>query len=348
MSYINTVLGPIAPEQLGITMMHEHLLWNQEVYQKEIDPEKPEEAFLARKICLEDLCKIRLCHMHNHRDNAKQLDTEEAVPEVMRLKKAGGGALVDCSCLGIGRYPEAEKIISQKTGLHIIMATGVYVQGSCAETKNLTCEEKTELFVRELTEGVDGTDIKAGVIGEIGVTEDFPECEQQSLAAAAKAQSAIGAAVLIHQPGLKKIGHDILDVFEENGGDLKKTVLCHCDPFSGDAGYLERLLQRGVNISFDQFGLEFLIKVEGEKGLWLPRDIDRIRRIARLCELGYGKQLVLSQDLCFKVCYVKNGGGGYAHILENILPLMRLEGIRDTAIRRMLVSNPARILALPE
>lgn len=134
MSHINTVLGPIAPEQLGITMMHEHLLWNQEVYQKEIDPEKPEEAFLARKICLEDLCKIRLCHMHNHRDNAKQLDTEEAVPEVMRLKKAGGGALVDCSCLGIGRYPEAEKIISQKTGLHIIMATGVYVQGSCAET----------------------------------------------------------------------------------------------------------------------------------------------------------------------------------------------------------------------
>lgn len=347
MSHINTVLGPIAPEKLGITMMHEHLLWNQEVYQKEIDPDKPEEAILTRKICLEDLYKIRLWHMHNHRDNAKQLDPEEAVQEVMRLKKAGGSALVDCSCLGIGRDPKAQQMISQKTGIHVILATGVYVQGSCSETETLTCGEKAELFIRELTQGVDDTDIKAGVIGEIGVTEDFPECEQQSLIAAAKAQAATGAAVLIHQPGLRKLGHDILDIFEDNGGDLKKTVLCHCDPFSDDSVYLERLLQRGVNVSFDQFGLEFLIKVEGTKGLWLPRDIDRIRTIARLCELGYSRQLVLSQDLCFKVCYVKNGGGGYAHILENMLPLMRLEDIRDTAIRHMLVSNPARILALP-
>ncbi len=344
MGYIQTVLGKIPSEKLGVTMMHEHLLWNQDVYQKPIDANTEEGKFVYSKIVPENMQKIRLYNLHRHRQNAKQTNPDEAAEEALYLREAGGNALVDCTCLGLDRDPNAEKYIAQKTGLHIIMATGMYSRGSCPEVESMTHKEKEELFVRELIEGVDGTGIKAGVIGEIGVS-DFSVYEQDCLAAAAGAQAKTGTAVLIHQPGLWKIGHEILDTLEENGGDLTKTVLCHCDPVCDDIRYLERLLERGANLSFDQFGLEAYLGKDIGK-IWLPRDIERVRAIIRLCELGYSKQIVLSQDLSFQICYKKYGGGGYAHVLENIVPIMREEGLYEKAIERMLVENPARILSI--
>lgn len=348
MSHIQTVLGPIRPQQLGVTLMHEHLVWKQDIYQKPIDPETPEGKLAFSKILPENMYKIRQYNLHSHRQCAKQTNQKEAAEEVMHLRTAGGNALVDCSCLGIDRDPLVEKYVSEKTGMHIIMSTGVYSKGSCPEVETLNCDEKAELFIKELTEGVDGTGIKAGVIGEIGVS-CLDEYEQQSLAAAGRAQAATGAAIQIHQPGLWKVGHEILDIVEENGGTLDKTVLCHCDPVCDDVQYLESLLRRGAVLSFDQFGMEAWLRFGGpqDRGIWLPRDIERVRTIARLCELGYSKQMVLSQDLCFQICYKKYGGGGYGHVLEDIVPMMHAEGIRERTIYHMLVENPARILAMP-
>jgi len=346
MGRIQTVLGCIEPEQLGITMMHEHLLWNQDIYQKPVDPETPDGKLAFSRIVPENMLKIRQYHLHDHRQCAKQTDAAEAAKEAMHLRTAGGGALVDCTCLGLDRDPLVEKYVAEQTGLHIIMSTGVYSKGSCPEVETMSREEKTALFIRELTEGVGDTGIKAGVIGEIGIS-CFDEHEEGSLAAAGRAQAETGAAVLIHQPGLWKIGQEILDVLEENGADSEKVVLCHCDPVSDDTHYLEKLMDRGANLSFDQFGLEAWLRFGGpqDRGIWLPRDIDRVRAIARLCELGYSRQIVMSQDLCFQICYRKYGGGGYAHILEDIVPIMRAEGITKRSEHRILVENPARILA---
>lgn len=348
MSHIQTVLGPITPEQLGVTMMHEHLIWNQNIYQKPVDPDTPEGKFAYSKIVPENMYKIRQYNLHGHRQCAQQTDRQEAAEEAMHLRTAGGNAFVDCTCLGLDRDPLVEKYVSEQTGLHIIMATGVYTKGSCPEVVTLSCEEKARLFIRELTEGVDGTGIKAGVIGEIGVS-CFDEFEQSSLAAAAKASAATGAAILIHQPGLWRISQEILDILEENGANLRKVVLCHCDPVCDDVHYLEKLMERGANLSFDQFGLEAWLRFGGpqDRGIWLPRDIDRVRAIARFCELGYSRQIVMSQDLAFQICYKKYGGGGYAHILENIVPIMRAEGITERSSNRIFVENPARILAMP-
>ena len=347
MAYIQTVSGKIAPEALGITMMHEHLIWDQTVYLKQRTKASEEETFLEQPLCIENLQKTRYYHLHDHRDNVIQYNMQDAADEVQRYKIAGGCSMVDCSRLGIARDPMIDLEVSQKTGVQVIMATGLYINGSCPQTHILNRNEKTALFIKELEQGIDDTQIKAGVIGELGVSESFPECEQQTLAAAARAQAETGAAILIHQPGLMKIGHDILDILDDNGGNRRKTVLCHCDSLCDDILYLIRLLDRGVVLSFDQFGLECRINISGYRGLWLPRDIERIRAIARLCELGYSRQIVLSQDLCFKTCYVKYGGGGYAHILSNMLPIMRDEGILESAIHRMLVENPSRILAFP-
>lgn len=97
--------------------------------------------------------------------------------------------MVDCSCYGIERDPQVKVSVSQQTGVQIVMATDFYTQGSCPEVETLSCAGKAALFVRELTEGVGDTGIRAGVIGEIGVSEAFPECEQESLAAAVRAQA---------------------------------------------------------------------------------------------------------------------------------------------------------------
>lgn len=346
MAHIQTVLGKIKPEDLGITMMHEHLLWNQECYQSEIEPDTEEYRFAYSSISPENMTKIRLYNLHKHRQTAKQTDPEEATEEVMYFRRAGGTALVDCTCLGLDRDPDAEVMAAQKTGLHIVMATGIYSHSSCPEAETMTFAEKRDMFIREITDGVGENRVKAGVIGEIGIS-DYVECEQDTLAAAAAAQAETGAAILIHQPGIWKIGHELLDLITEHGGDVCKTVLCHCDPICDDIHYLERLLQRGATLSFDQFGLEaYLGRSMGK--IWLPRDIERVRAIARLCELGYSKQIVLSQDLSFQICYRKYGGGGYAHILENILPIMRDEGIYEKCMDRMLIENPRRLLSIAD
>ena len=346
MAYIQTVLGRIAPKELGITMMHEHLLWNQECYRPPVDPDSEEGRFVYSKIVPENMAKIRQYNLHNHQQSMMQTDAEEAAEEAMHLRRAGGSALVDCTCLGIHRDAEAEVLVSRKTGLHIIMATGIYSRFSCPEAHSMTRADKRDMFVRELVEGVGETHIKAGVIGEIGIS-DFGDFERDTLAAAAMAQSEVGAPILIHQPGLTKIGHELLDLIADNGGDPSKTVLCHCDPLCDDVHYLERLLQRGAVLSFDQFGLEAYLGARMGK-IWLPRDIDRVRTIIRLCELGYSRQIVLSQDVSFQICYKKYGGGGYAHIVENIVPIMHDEGIYAPWIDRMLIENPRRILSIPD
>ena len=94
-------------------------------------------------------------------------------------------------------------------------------------------------------------------------------------------------------------------------------------------------------LSFDQFGIEFL----GVERIFLPRDIERVRAIASLIKLRLGKQIVLSQDICFKTSLLKYGGFGYAHILRDMLAFMRKEGISQEEIDDMLMGNPARVFS---
>ncbi len=344
MSTIQTSTGAIAPAELGFTLMHEHLLWDQSVYHLPADPNNPEEAFLFRKVCMEDLGRIRYA-MHQHRDNTIHHDEALAAKELRAYAASGGRSFLDCSVLGVSRHPEAAKRISQESGVQIIEATGYYIKGSCPEAETLSMAEKEAAMLQDLTKGIDGTDVLAGVIGELGVSEAFYDCERDTLTAGARAHAQTGAAILIHQPGLEKKGHEILDVLQNGGAALTKVVLCHCDPVGEDTDYLASLADRGVTLSFDQFGTEFYLHIAAYNGLWLPRDADRIQMIAKLCKRGYAGQLVLAHDLCFKASYETYGGYGYRHIAANMLPQLRGAGVTDAEIRQMMVENPARILA---
>jgi phosphotriesterase-related protein len=346
MAYVQTVAGKIAPEDMKKTLVHEHCLWDQRFYAPELPQEIGEAAFLTRRIRMEDLGKIRY-HMHSHRDNLCQDNTDEASEEIMEYKLAGGDTLCDCSCYGIGRDPRAILRIAQSTGLHVLMGTGAYIALSHSpKIKSMGVKDLADLFIREILEGVDDTGIKAGFIGEVGISEKFPEQEKRVLEAACIAQKKTGAGLSIHQPGALEGAHEILDYVEKFGGILEKTNLCHCDATFNNPTYQDSLIKRGVFISFDQFGLEFVINLGQYKNLWLPRDFDRIMAIAAHGKRGNLSHILMSHDLSFKACYKKYGGYGYAHIIENIVPLLLHEGLTREDIDTIMIENPRRLFSI--
>lgn len=335
MKLFQTVTGPKPIAEMGITTTHEHLLWDQRCY---LPPETDllsDRAFFNRSICMRDLGRIRY-NMHKHKDNIVQTDADEAIEEALEFRLAGGQTLCDCSCYGLGRDPAALRRIAIATGLNILMGTGLYIEKAHPERfRNMGTDDLAELFTREVLEGVGETGIRAGFIGEIGVST-FSDSERRVLAAAAIAQKKTGVALVIHQPGLERLADRILDDLETAGADLGRVIMGHSDIFENDLPYQENILRRGANIAFDQFGIEIAIDYR----IWLPRDIDRVRAIARHIERGFGSQIVLGQDVCFKASYKKYGGWGYSHLLENIVPIMRVEGFCQADIDRLLIENP--------
>ena len=198
-SYVQTVLGPVAPDQLGVTMMHEHLLADATVLYEE--PATAGDKFMSRQpITIETLNWLRY-HYTNHLDNLQQGDVDVAIDEAMMFKREGGGAIVDCSVTGMSPDPEGLARISMATGLHVVAATGFYIQPSHPDTVSTMSEEELAQFmVEEITQGMKGTSVKAGIIGEIGCSWPLHPDERKVVAASAIASRQTGAVISIH-PG---------------------------------------------------------------------------------------------------------------------------------------------------
>ena len=331
-NYIQTVLGPIPAEEIGFTSTHEHVFCDS----------APKDYDGSETIEMADLGKIAWQH-HLYPENLRMTDEQTAIDEIRKYYAAGGRTMIDCTSYGLGRDPEAMVRVSKATGVNIVMGTGVYVEEDEPEwITALSDEEKIELFVREIEEGVNG--IKAGFIGEIGM-RDMGQRDQALLRAAAVAQKRTGTAIGIHQPGLMHANMQMLDILEENGADLKKVVFGHNDPFFDDPlweGYLTQALARGANIAFDTFGLVTILEAQ----ICYPRDIDRLRMIRRFIELGYIKQIVLGQDTFSNIQLTKYGGFGYAHILEHVFLLMKNYGYTQEEIDCLMIENPKRIFSI--
>jgi phosphotriesterase-related protein len=281
-------------------------------------------------------------HSHLNLDNTKQADVQLAIDEVKRFKQAGGATVVDVTSIGIGRDPKGLVAVAKATGLHVVMGSGCYIATSRSDKmRKMSKEQMAEQIAREFEEGAEGTLIKPGVIGEIGVSDHTNPEEIKAVQAAAMAQKITKAALYIHQPIYKTAGHAILDIIEKEGANLSKVVLCHCDPTLDKPHYHDALAKRGAFIEYDQFGLEF-ISLEGPP---LPRDTDRINAVAGQVQRGNLKNILISQDLSFKICMAKFGGGGYGHILENIKPLMLQAGITESELNTIMIDNPRRLLA---
>lgn len=337
-----TVLGAVKVEQLGITLPHEHLLIDLKIWFTE--PTEADAKRLAYEpITIENLGWVTY-HQYNNLDNMQILDENLAIAEATQFKQAGGATIVDVTTADLGRNPLALPRISRATGLNIVMGSGRYVSASDdSGLKNKGIDELASEIIDDIQNGVGETDVRAGIIGEIGCSWPLSDAEKKVLRASALAQQETGAAITIHPGRHENSPEEILSVLEEAGADLSKVIMGHLDRTGFALETILGLAKRGCCLQFDTFGLIPFYPLRF--GLFnRPCDRERIEQIRELIDCGYLDRLLISQDICLKTKLCGYGGPGYAHILRNILPQMLARGITQEHLHTIMVENPARVL----
>jgi phosphotriesterase-related protein len=338
---IVTVLGPIAPEELGATLSHEHLLFDLRALWERPPPER---AYLAdAEPTLENRADIAR-DLYYSRPTLFLDDPAIAIEEAARFKAAGGRSIVDLTTIGLAPDPEALVSISTATGLNVVAGAGYYRAKTLpADDLDLSVEALVDQLEGWVRAGMYGTNVRAGLLGELGTASPIRPFEERQLRAAARVQRSTGVAINVH-PDLWSHEHlRILDILEDAGADLGKVALSHCDQLI-EPDWHARIAERGVFLSFDTFGAEFTYESDGSRE---PLDTERIACIARLLTAGRGDQVLLSHDICSRLQLHRLGGVGYDHILTNIMPALGRAGVTPADVDLMLVANPRRFLARP-
>lgn len=351
---VMTVLGPIPASELGTTITHEHLLIDMTCYWQR-PAEASLRAFVDAPVEIQILGMIKRNPLLN-RDNCLLTDLDLGIEEITEFRKLGGDTIVDVTLPDIGRDPVALQIASRLSGLHIVAGCGHYVH--LAHPPSLAdepVESIAERLVEEITEGIGTTGVRPGVIGEIGTSEPVRPTEEKVLRAAARAQQATGVAITLHLHPPSRTGHEVFDVLEREGADLTRVVAGHLDISIGHldlsldeaVAYHRSLADRGCWIEYDTCGNDaYFAGSRYGAPFWCPSDRERAAAIAKLFAAGYGDRILLSQDVCHKYHLVRYGGFGYGHILRNFVHNLRDAGLGNQEIRRLLVENPRRMLAL--
>ena len=336
-----TVLGPVAPSELGPTSTHEHLYIDFSFMYR---PAQDSAADLSdAPISLENLGWVRRNYYSCHA-NLQLMDIETAIEEVGLYKAAGGGAIVEATTIGIGRDAQALERISRESGVHVIMGAGFYVDAVHPEDMGQRdVDAITRRIVSDIRDGVDGTGIKAGIIGEVGCTWPLTENERKSLQGAAAAQRETGAAILIHPGRHPDAPPEILEILDKGGADISRVIMGHLDRTVFEAEQLLSIAAAGCYLEWDLFGNEGSYYPLAD--LDMPSDAQRLGLIKAVTDAGYADKVVIAHDICTNHRLVRYGGHGYAHILANIVPTMRRKGFSDEVIEAITVGNPANILA---
>jgi phosphotriesterase-related protein len=308
---VQTVLGPIDPNELGWTLPHEHTA-------------------------------IALWHIANRWDYWElRRDKPVIVEELAAFRSAGGGGLVDLTLDGVGRDPDWLVELSRATGLHIVMGSGWY-RGAHYPAEALvdrrSVDSLADDIVRDATEGVRGTGVRAGVIGEIGVDKPWLSAQEERVhRAAARASRRTGLAITTHAVQ-SAVGLEQLDVFEAEGVDPARVVIGHADS-NPSLEYHLAIVERGATVEFDFLGMAFTALERHGEG----RIVDNLRE---LLARGHVERIVLSQDVCHDSQLRRYGGNGYTYLAESFLPRLRASGVSEEEIRTITVDNPRRLLTI--
>lgn len=319
-SHIQTVLGPVPVGALGKTLMHEHILVS--FPGAEFDPKYPFDrpAFV-----------------------------QTAVARLKALREFGVATFVDPCPIEMGRDVRLMAEVSEKSGIHIVCATGFYFEGMGLPSywRHASVDEITELYVREIEQGIDDTGIRAGLIKCSTSAPAITPLEQKVLAAASMAQRATGVPILTHTEG-GLCGPEQQDIFEQHGVPLGQCLIGHsCG--NPDHAYHRRIAERGSFVGFDRVGLT-------------RRQSDEVRadNIVRLIQAGLQEKVMISQDgYCgWRGKYIfepsedrtreidaLRAAGEWpmpqTYMFTRFLPMLRERGVTDEMIDSILVQNPA-------
>jgi phosphotriesterase-related protein len=344
-----TVLGPVAPPSLGITLTHEHLLCDLRSRWHPPPPDRPDLAALV-EIDPRPVDRGPLSgDPYVCRPNLLLDDPQLMVEELRYFREAGGGALVELTTRGLHPRPADLRRISARSGVQIVAGCGWYRQVTDPPgLRELPEEALAETMVREITEGyataAGEATVRPGIIGEIGTGDPLHADEVKSLRAAARAQRQTGLAIAVHLALWGRQGEAVMDVLERAGADPSRVLLCHLGEQPGALDYHRALLERGACLGFDTFGAEYALDTIGRR---LATDEERVAGLLPLLDAGYSGRLFLSHDICERLQLRAYGGYGYAHLLTTIRPRLRRAGVDEVTLDTLLRANPARLLACP-
>ena len=336
--HAQTVLGPVAPEALGPTLMHEHLLCD-------IRPPSQRGAeHLGPEIRLDTVWAINYGTLPAARKYLLD-DVAVATAEVQRMVAAGGRTVVDLTCGGLGPKPEALVQIARATGAHVVMGCGHYVdEFQAAANRARTVEDFAKEMVTAAFEGAWGTDVRAGILGEIGCQAPWTELERRVMRGAILAQQETGLTLNVHPGRHPDQPLEVADFIAAHGGRIERTVISHIDRTIFDTERLLRLAATGCVLEFDLFGQEQSYYRHSD--IDMPNDAVRLRSIRALLERGHRERVVIAHDICYATRLVAFGGHGYGHIFANVVPMMRRRGFSEGEIQAILVDNPRRLLTV--
>ncbi|HEC60939.1 MAG TPA: hypothetical protein ENI27_01645 [bacterium] len=332
-----TVTGEIPATELGITDIHEHILCD--LSQNFEAPGVSEGISGDEKVDMTTL-GIVTNNPASLKDNLILADVDLAIDEILEFGRAGGKTIVDVTTSEFGRDPLALRHIARATGINIVAGTGHYIQAyHSSVVGSLSVEELAVEMTKEILEGISNSGVRAGVIGEVGTSVEIHPDERKVLAAAARVNRHLGVPVIVHTDSKSRLALEALHLLSEAGADLSKVSICHLDCGFFEDTYLEDILKTGARIELDTFGENFCLHPD-----YGPSDLDRVKLLKWLLDKGYACQIMLGGDICLKCRLHRYGGWGYDHLLRNVLPAMKRQGISDEQIDIMLVQNPRAFL----
>jgi predicted metal-dependent phosphotriesterase family hydrolase len=303
---IMTVTGPVAPDDVGFTLPHEH------VY---LDLWSTDGATHVGQLADDDLLAA----------------------ELGAFVEAGGSCLVDQTPGGAGRRPRALAAMSQRTGVKVVLGCGWYTEPFYPPRDDLarrSTADVAEGLIAEIREGLDGTGIRPGLIGEIGASQGWvTPLEERVHRAAARAQVATGLPLATHTLH-HGAGREQMRIFDEEGVDPARVSIGHCDTWPS-LSYCLEVARWGGHVSIDNVGFQ------------LGDHEARVRRLVlELVEAGFAGQVLLSQDVGQLTELASRGGRGYAYLAQTFLPALVADGLDEDTVRVITVDNPRRWLTI--
>ncbi|HSD23919.1 MAG TPA: hypothetical protein VLB79_06275 [Solirubrobacterales bacterium] len=326
MAQVPTVTGMVEAEELGTTLIHEHLRNSDEAVHEQwpiagaVKEDKPYEV-------------------------APDQVFEIAVREAKAAVDLGVKTIGEPTAMFLGRDVEFMRRVSEETGLQVIPCTGIYTYDYLPQFfMNRDPDQIADLFVHDIEEGIQGTDIRAAFIkcaaDEPGVNENIEKVHR----AAARASVRTGAPIMAHSRPASNTGPRQVEIFLEEGVEPGKIQIAHTGD-SDDLDYIEGLLETGVWIGLDRYGLD----------IFLP--YDRRQATAKaLLERGYADRVFLSADSVASTDWFPPNvidaliAAGAANdwtiriVHERVLPELREWGMTEEQERTMMVENPNRWL----
>ncbi|GAA3880418.1 phosphotriesterase-related protein [Leifsonia kafniensis] len=315
MGTVNTVLGPIPTEQLGITAVHEHINFGQNGWYLESDSWHPISGTIAR-----------------------------AESQLADFRALGGRTYVDLTGIGNFRSVELYRVIARATGINFVACTGFWTgMGTRPFFWDKPVEYLTELFIKEITVGIDDTAAKAGVI-KVGVSHrGLSDMDRKIYTAAGRAAVATGVPILTH---LSTDAMTQLDILEAQGLSPDRVVIGHADAgVDVDRRRDLEVARRGAYVGIDNIGYE---TEKTPRVPWAQARRDRLRQLLDLLDAGFADRVAVSADADVQPLGWVSPPHSVAELLNQFVPDLRAEGIDEAIINTLLVANPARLLTMQE